>query len=119
MANQTITQISRAGATDLDALAVAADAGLTDWWTGTGNEFLYVNNGGGSPITLTLQYNGPGGTIDGVALSNRTVSVGAGKRAIVGPFPGNLYTSQSTGRVTVGWSAVTSVKVAVLQWTPN
>lgn len=119
MALQTVTTISRSGILDLDSTAVAADAGLTDWWVGTGNEFLYVNNGSGGNLTVTLQYNGPAGTVDGQAVANRTVVIATGKRAIIGPFPVDKYVSQSTTFVTVGWSTVSSVKVAVLRWTPN
>ena len=72
-----------------------------------------VKNGSGSSITLTLNY-GTGGTIDGQTLANRTVTIVAGDTIIVGPFPTVLY-QDSTGNVSVTYSAVTSVTVLVIQ----
>lgn len=120
MALQTVVTLGRAGIVDLDASAVAADAGLTDWWPNSdGANFLYVNNGSGGSLTVTLQYNGPGATVDGVALANKTVVIATLKRALIGPFVPNLYTAAGTGFTTVAWSTVTSVKLLVVRFTAN
>lgn len=108
MAVQTVNVISRTGL-NLDSVAVAADAGLTEKWAGTGAEFLYVLNGGGSSITVTL--NIPT-TIDGQAVTAKTVTIAAAEHALIGPFNTSYY-NDSNGNVNITWSAVTSVKLAV------
>ncbi len=108
-ATLSVTTITRAAA-DLTAIAVAADAAKSDKFLNTGLQFLYINNGGGSPITVTLTY-GVGGTIDGQSLPNRTISVTNGHAVLVGPFPTNLY-NDSSGYMNISYSAVTSVTVA-------
>lgn len=120
MADTAVTQISRNGILDLDSSAVAASAGNTDSWISNGgNEFIYVNNNSGGNLIVTLQYNGPGGTVDGGALTNRTVTIATGKRALIGGFPAGLYASAAANRVTIGWSTHTSVTWLPVGWAPN
>jgi hypothetical protein len=109
MSVATITPIvtSRAGSDFTTASQAATGGG--DFWAGTGAEWLVVNNGGGSPITVTLVHQG---TIDGQSLTNLTVSVTNAHTEIIGPFPVGLY-NDGSGNVNVTYSAVTSVKVAV------
>ncbi len=116
---QTPIALTRAGVGDLDAVAVAADAGGSDWWQATGAEFVYVYNGNAGALTVTLPYNGPQGTIDGQAVPARTVPVPAGQRKLIGPFPAGLYQATATGFVTVQWSLTAGVKLAVVRWQPN
>jgi hypothetical protein len=110
VALQTVHLTSRAGI-DLDATAIAADTGLTETWPGTGSEFLYVNNGGASALTVTLTISA---TVDGQPVSSKTVSVPAGARWIIGPFPVASY-NDSARNTHVSWSTATSVKVAVFR----
>jgi len=111
MSTPTITPVvvSRAGS-DFTSVSQAATGG-GDIWAGTGAEWLAINNGGASPITLTLVY-GVGGTVDTQTLPNRTVTVTNGHTVVVGPFPTGLY-SDASGNMNVTYSAVTSVKIAV------
>jgi hypothetical protein len=111
-ATLTSTAMSRAGA-DLTVLAVAADAGKTDKFTNDGVSFIYINNGGGSPITVTLNW-GTGATVDGQTPTARTVSVTNGHAVLIGPFPTGFY-SDSNGFMSWTYSAVTSVTVAVVK----
>ena len=113
MAVQTIQVENHQTGLSFTNLAVAADAGLTEKWAGSGAEMLMINNGGGSAITLTENY-GPGGTVDGQALPNRTFSVPAGATVVRGPYPPSLF-NDSTGNMNIGWSAVTSVKLMVFK----
>jgi hypothetical protein len=110
MAVQTIHLTSRAGL-DLDATAIAADAGLTESWPGSGAEFLYVNNGGTGALTVTLTIPVQ---VDGQSVASKTVSVPAGARWLIGPFPPTSY-NDSSRNVHISWSTATSVKVAVLR----
>ena|SRR5579859_7392119 len=117
MALQTVTVLSRTGIADLVASAVAADVGLSDSWPNTGKEMVFVNNGGGSPITVTLTL-GDGGKVDGQVPAAKTVTVNAGKSALIGPFPPSIYNVVSTGNASIAYSGVTSVKVLVVQFVP-
>lgn len=112
MALQTINPTGRS-MLDLSAAAVAADAGLSDWWIGNGQEMVYVENGGGSPINLTLTWGTGGGLIDGQAAAARVLALAAGKRVILGPFPLALFQNTTNSRITLTWSAITSVKLYV------
>lgn len=95
---------------------VAAGAG-GDTFINSGQEIFVVKNGSGAGITVTFATPT---TIDGLAVSNLDVSVGAGVTRSIGPFPSGWYndTAQPGGIVSVSYSAVTTVTVAVLKVTP-
>lgn len=109
MAVQTVQTVNRSGL-QLDTVAVAADAALSDKWIGTGSEFLYINNGGASSLTVTFPIQQ---TVDGQTVTSRTMTVAAGKHALVGPFPTGVF-NDANGYVNVQWSEVSSVTIAVL-----
>lgn len=72
---------------------------------------LYVNNGSGADITVTLDATG---YAYGIALPDQTVVVTAGEaRYIAGLKPAAF--AQSTGLVHINYSAVTSVTVAAFK----
>jgi hypothetical protein len=73
--------------------------------------FLYVKNGGGGGITVTVVTSE---TRDGLAVADLTVSVGAGADSIIGPFPPAQY-DQTDDTVDVDFSGVTSVTVAAFK----
>jgi len=83
-------------------------------WADNGQQFLYVKNASGSPITVTFPIPV---LVDGQAVASKTVSVPAttGER-IIGPFTGQYR--QSDGDVWVDFSSVTTVTVALLSFTP-
>jgi hypothetical protein len=74
--------------------------------------FLHVKNGGGSPVTVTLVTPG---TVDSLAITDRTVSVPAttGERFI--KVPASIYRDPADGLASITWSGTTSVTFAVLQ----
>lgn len=80
----------------------------------TGAEAVYVKNGGGAPINVTIPTPG---TVDGQAIGDRVVAVPNGGERIIGPFPKNVYDQPGTDDVHVDFSAVTSVTVAALRVT--
>lgn len=95
------------------AITYAAAAGGGDTFViPTDHTELRVKNGGGSPITVTLTV--PGNTDYGVANPVLTFTVAAGAEAACGPLPIARLTNPTTGVVNVGYSAVTSVTVAVV-----
>jgi len=105
MADLTTTKISVAsGIVDLAAAATAAAAGGDTAQVGP-NRFLYVNNGSGASITVTLATPG---TVSGLAIADPAYAVAAGKMAII-PL-GNVFRG-ATGRASITYSAVTTVTV--------
>ena len=73
--------------------------------------FIYVNNGGGGSIDVTVQTPG---TVRGNAIADVVVAVGAGAAKLIGPFPASIY-NQSEGTVYVDFSGVSSVTVMGLK----
>lgn len=107
MATLTAQTISRAG---LEPVLAAADVAGDDF-VNTGLEFVEVVNGSGSDVTVTLDIQS---TVDGQAVTDRTVTVTAGERRIIGPFPTGTY-NDSEGKMNISYSAVTSVTVGVFK----
>lgn len=106
MATLTVITPTYAGA----VFSPAAAAGGGDKFVNTGNELLYIKNGGGGSITLTLDAQ----TINGLTITDPTVTVAAGVEKIIGPFDPRYFTD-SSGFLNLSYSAVTSVTVAVIQ----
>lgn len=95
------------GPTGATITPVAA-AGGGDTMAGGSGRFLYVANGGGSPITVTLVT--PEQVEGALAVADRTVSVtNATFRHI--PVP-SRYNDPSTGLASITYSGVTTVTVA-------
>lgn len=111
MARTTINaqQIVRTG---LASALAAVDQPNGNQFANDGMSFLYVKNGSGSPITVTV---GTPGNVDGLAIADLTVSVPAttGER-MIGPFPPGIY-NQSDGNVYVDYSSGTSVTAGVFR----
>ena len=106
MATLTATTAAVTGTTFTPASA----AGGGDKFLNYGNERLYIQNGGGSDITLTIA---PGGTPGGLDLADIAITVAAGAEMIVGPF-NPQYFNDSSGYVNLTYSGVTTVTVAVI-----
>ncbi len=101
------TTITRAGIDD----AGAAAAGGGDEFVNTGIEFVRLNNGDASPITLTVVTTK---TIDGKAVADHTAVIPAGGSRVLGPWPKDTY-NDANSRVQLTYSGVTSLNVAVLR----
>jgi len=115
MATLTVKTIDRAGV-DLDAQLVAADGVNGDDWLNTGKEFVVVKNADTASKTVTLDIIK---TIDGQSVTDRTVTVAAGKTMIIGPFPVDTYNNPlndtANGKAKITYDAVTSVTVGVFK----
>lgn len=103
MAVLTVNEISRAGVSG----ALTAAAGGGDSFANDGRTYLDINNGSGGSITVTFVTQQ---TVDGLAVADLAVAVGAGVRTKVGPFPPGIY-NDVNGRVQVTYSGVTSLTV--------
>lgn len=99
--------------TGLNPALTAPDA-LGDVVT-PGNVFLYVLNGSGSPITVTVKSTK---TVDGLTVPDLEVTVGAAATRFIGPFPKGTFARASDvsdpGKIHVDYSAVASVTRAVI-----
>ncbi|MFJ2162572.1 hypothetical protein [Streptomyces sp. NPDC087856] len=105
MADLTTTKITVAtGILDLAAQATAAGAGGDTAEVGP-RRFLYVNNGSGSSITVTLATPG---TVSGLAVADPTYAIAAGKMGLI---PLASIFRGTTGRAAITYSAVTTVTV--------
>jgi hypothetical protein len=110
MATLTLQAINRTGITP--AFAACASGG--DQFANAGNVFLYIKNGSGAPITVTI---GTPQTVDGLAVADREVVVPATDEVTVGPFPRATY-NDSSGYVQLTYSGVTTLTAAALSLTP-
>lgn len=70
--------------------------------------FLRVTNGSGSSITVTVQTPK---TVGGLALADRSITVGAGATVYIALGNADLYRRAEDGLIYVDFSAVTSVTV--------
>lgn len=93
-----------------DALAAAAGGG--DTFRPDDGTFLRVNNGGGSPVTVTVVTPE---TSHGLAIADLAVVVPAGASRMIGPFPSHLFADPTTGLASVTYSGVTSVTVGAFK----
>lgn len=96
----------------LAGLSVAlgdASAGGDQCATGPGLA-LVVQNGDASSHTVTLATPG---TVDGLAIADRVVTVPAGALAVI-PL-NDVYRDPATGRAAITYDGVTSVKVAAVR----
>lgn len=93
----------------LEATYSAAAAG-GDTFLNYGNQFIHVKNGHSGDQTVTIETPG---TVDGLAISNRSVVVTAGEERFIGPFPPAYY-NNSTGYVSLTYSGVTALTIAVI-----
>jgi hypothetical protein len=100
----SVTTIARTGTAD--TLAAANVDGHTI--VNDGKTWFEVLNGAGAPINVIVA---PSKTVDGLAVSGRTVAVAAAARKKFGPYPKSDYGES----VTVIFSAVTSVTVGAFK----
>lgn len=100
-AGLTPATVSAAGGGDTVALASSTDD----------RTFLFVNNGGGSPITVTVA--DPGATPAGNAGTPPAISVAAAAVKYI-PIPFAAINA-TTGLVAITYSAVTTVTVAAIR----
>lgn len=109
MATLTTQTITRAGL----AATLAAASGGGDKFTPTGRTFLEVNNGSGGAITVTVET--PTSVGANLVTTPLAVSVAAGARTRIGPFPGGLFADPADGLTDVTYSGVTSLTIAAIE----
>lgn len=104
----SVQPIVRTGLTP--SFTSSASAGMS--FPNDGRTFIEVKNTSGSAATVSIDVPG---TVDDLAVTDRTVSVGAttGDK-MIGPFPTSVY-NQADGSVYVDFSHVTSLTIAALR----
>lgn len=98
------------GTVDGLVLTFGAAAVGGDTFLNTGREVLHVKNASGSPVTVTIN---AGRTCSYGSTHNKTVVVADGTTALIGPCRPDYYANGDTNITSVGYSAVTSVTVAL------
>ena len=97
---------------------VSASGGGDEVDNASGDVMLFVSNGGGGSINVTLtavQTSRPAfGAYPAMTLSNQVIAVAAGAKVLIGPIP-TAFNHATTGRVTITYSGVSSVTIAAIQ----
>ncbi len=101
-------QTSARAANDLSM--TAADAGGDDF-DNSDNPLVLIKNDDTSSIDVTFTTTI---TVDGESVDDKTITVGAGEIALLGPWPGGTY-DDADGKVSIGYTSVTSVTVAAIR----
>lgn len=86
-------------------------AANTDTVPANGKVCLWVKNGSGAPITVTIITTA---VYSGLAVADVAVVVAAGAEKIIGPFARSLF-ANAQGEADIDYSATTTVTRAALQ----
>lgn len=92
-------------------IAGVTPGGSGDTFVNTGQEYVIVKNSSGGSINVTLDVVA---TVDGAAVTDPVVAVGAGVEKMIGPFPTGWY-NDGNGQAKVTCSATTSVTIKVVK----
>jgi hypothetical protein len=91
-------------------LALVAAAASQTFDRQHGQAILFVRNGSGASINVTLDSQAPVGA--GQSQTDRVVAVAAGQDKVIGNIEKNF--EDADGQVHISWSATTTVSVGVL-----
>lgn len=100
----TVQDVARTGL-DLTAAKTTVVTANDYYFANDGRTNLYVKNGTGSTCTVTVDVPA---TVDGQAVTDRTVSVATAKEFEIGPFPTNWY-NDGAGRVKVNFNQTVDI----------
>ena len=108
----TVNDLSKAGSLVESLTAAIADGHK---FANDGNVWLEVENGSASPITVTVTATQ---TIFSLAVEDLVVTVAAGGRRKIGPFPPSVFNQSGadSGQVYVDYSGIISVTVGAFGW---
>lgn len=108
MATLAIQTMSRSGL----AKSLAGAAGGGDEFVNTGSEFIWIENGSGSPITLTIATPQ---IIDGnLQVAERTVVLSATTEYLIGPFPTGPY-NDANRKIQLTYTGVTTLTIGIFK----
>jgi len=83
-----------------------------DVFANDGRKLLLVEhtNGAGSDVTLSVAITKD---VDGVSVGTKDITIAAGTRHLLGPFPTDIY-NDADGQVSLTYSDATDIEVAVI-----
>lgn len=99
----TIKVMSRSGL-DLTPLSVSVQATHGNKFWNNGKTFLMITNGSGGDVVVTIDTPN---TVDGLAITDKTITIATGQTYAIGPFTGDY--NQSDGYVWFYCDVVTTV----------
>ncbi len=99
----TLAQMSHNGV-ELVPVAAETDGNA---WANNGNTWLYVLNGSGGNVVVTIKTPL---TVEGIAVAEITKTLAAGEDWIFGTFSTRIF-NQTNGEVHVDYDSITSVTV--------
>jgi len=102
--------VQQIGRTGLEPTYAAAETDGNSW-NNSGAEFLHVKNGA-TDVIVTVPV---GVSVDGQAVTNRTVTVPGTEERMIGPFPPGLFNQANGAEAHVDYDDVTNVTVAVVR----
>lgn len=109
MADLVTQDVTRAGLTP----AFTACSGGGDKFIPDNDVYVELVNGSGGALTATFATPG---NVDGEPIADRAVSVPAGGRKKIGPFPKNIFADNADGgKCAITYSGVTSLTIGVFQ----
>jgi hypothetical protein len=96
-------------------LSSASESG--DDWENNGQQFIFVKNGSGESLTITIttqitSFESP--TYGDSTKSNATLVVANGQHGMIGPFPVSAY-NDTNGKANITYSSVSSVQVGIFE----
>ena len=92
-------------------VSYANSAAEGDEFVNDGQTFLAIRNQAGTAISVVIPTTA---TLSGYPLADQTIPVSANATVFAGPFGKSLF-DNSSGRVSVQYSSVTSVSIAALR----
>jgi len=104
----TLTPV--APAREANPLAGQAAAAGGDDFLNDGEKLLVIENDDVDSMDLTITTTK---TVDGEAVADKVITIGAGERHLVGPFPPQVY-NDGDGKVALAYTDETGVTVAVI-----
>jgi len=108
----TINDVTIAGVVDSLSASEVDGESISNIGSNAGRTWLEVNNGGGSPINVTIKTPG---LVGGLEIAEQIIAVSNGVRKKIGPFPEPAIYNQTDGTVHIDYSAVTSVTSAAFR----
>jgi hypothetical protein len=106
----TVQQVTRTGSRR--RIRPATDPAGTRCPT-AGKEMIHVKTTTNA-VVVTIQTPG---TVDGLAIADRTVSIGTSSERMIGPFPPSYY-NQADGAVYIDFDVVTGATIAAIRPVP-
>jgi hypothetical protein len=107
----TVLQVTRTGLTP--SYTAGNGSGGHSLPNNAGNEFIHVKTTTNA-VVVTIQTPG---TVDGLAIADRTVSIGTSSERMIGPFPPSYY-NQADGAVYIDFDVVTGATIAAIRPVP-